>query len=104
MLQAASLEAEQRILRVQARNLLVACTQNFDRFLYHGNAVHGSFGTDQEVCEEARDSLNLATDGFAFLIQEVELVDDRNLAIDSHEVVRICGLAGVYQECQEAKI
>ena len=49
VLQATSLKAKQRILRVQARNLLVAGAEDLDRLLDHGNTVHGSPGSDEEV-------------------------------------------------------
>ena len=40
----------------------------------------------------------------AFLVEEVEFVDDLCLAVDRHEVIKIAGLAGMNQEGQKSKI
>ena len=66
--------------------------------------MHGSLCANQEVSEDASHSLNLAAVVFALRIEELNLVHDRCLPVDSDEVIHVVWIARVDEQNQKAQV
>ena len=104
VLQALRFQAEQRILRVQGADLLGGLAEDANGASNHVNTKHGLLRLQKELCQVARHLLELVSEIFALLVQEVHFVDGLSHGHRVGELLRVLGVRGPEQNSEQLKI